>query len=84
MVKFDLHIGAIVVSFKEFLNAIRIQPPLLFGILESYNVLFDKVGIGGVLKIVEEEIREDWFYDEEVDVWVRRALRPLWRALGST
>jgi len=84
MVQFDVQIETVTVTFREFLNAARIKPPLFFGLLEGYKVLFDRGGINSILRSVESEITEEWFYDGELEVWVRRELMPIWKTRKST
>lgn len=84
MVKFNVQIEAVTVTFHELLTALRIKPPLLFGIIEGYEVLFDRGGVASILKTVEMDVKREWFHDEEVDIWVKKTLRPIWKTQGST
>jgi len=84
MFQFNVQIEAVIVTFQELLTAIRIKPPLLFGIMEGYAILFDRGGVASILKTVEMDVRREWVYDEEVDVWVKKELRSIWKTRGST
>ena len=84
MFQFNVQVEAVVVTFQELLTAIRIKPPLLFGIMEGYAILFDRGGVASILKTVEMDVRREWVYDEEVDIWVKRELRSIWKTRGST
>ena len=64
-------------SLKEFLHNLLGEPTILFGILEGYEVLYDKFNIArGLLMLKEIEIKKRWFYDPEEDIWLERKLMP--------
>lgn len=77
MVEVEASIEALTISFKQFLINLLDEPTMLFGILEGYEVLYDKLNVvKGLLKLKEMEIKKRWFYDLEEEIWLERRLLP--------
>jgi len=77
MVKVEAPIEALTLSLKEFLHNLLGEPTILFGILEGYEVLYDKFNIvRGLLTLKGIEIKKRWFYDSEEGIWLERKLMP--------
>lgn len=77
MIEVEASIEALTISFKQFLINLLDEPTMLFGILEGYEVLYDKLNVvKGLLKLKEMEIKKRWFYDPEEEIWLERRLLP--------
>lgn len=73
-------IEALTVSLRQFLFNLLDEPTMLFGILEGYEVLYDRLNVvKGLLKWKEMEIKKKWFYDPEEEIWLERRLLPYLR-----
>lgn len=59
------------VDLKEFLAMLHLKSALLFGILEGYDVLFDRAGIATMLAVLKKDICKNWRYDEGEELWVK-------------
>jgi len=59
------------VALKEFLAMLHFKSALLFGILEGYDVLFDRAGITTLLKILMKDIYKNWRYNKDEELWLK-------------
>lgn len=59
------------ITLSEFLAILHFKSALLFGILEGYDVLFDRAGITALLKISAKNIYKDWRYDKGEGLWLK-------------
>lgn len=71
--KYAVPLEAIFVSFDDFLLHARLRSTLLLGVIEAYDVLYDRVGVASVLSYLREKIEEEFAYDEEAGAWIRRS-----------
>ena len=60
-----------VLPLTEFLAVLHLRSSLLFGILEGYDVLFDRSGVAAMLRVLAREIHRDWRYLRDEGVWLR-------------
>lgn len=67
--KVAFHITSVALS--EFLAILHLKPALLFGILEGYEVLFDRSGITALLKALKKEIYRNWSYNKDEELWLK-------------
>jgi len=58
-------------TLKEFLAMLHFKSSLLFGILEGYEVLFDRAGITTLLKVSKREICKNWLYKKDEELWLK-------------
>ena len=59
------------VALTEFLAMLHFKSALLFGILEGYDVLFDRAGITTLLKIFMKDIYKNWRYNRDEELWLK-------------
>lgn len=59
------------VSLTEFLAVLHFKSALLFGILEGYDVLFDRAGIATLLKVFNKDIHKNWHYNKDEELWLK-------------
>jgi predicted nucleotidyltransferase len=59
------------VALTEFLAMLHFKSSLLFGILEGYDVLFDRAGITTLLKALMKDIHKDWHYNRDEELWLK-------------
>jgi len=73
---FSVAVDIVHLTLKDFLKWLYDKPPILFGILSGYEVLFDKGYFKDLLKTLEKEVLKDWAYLEREEFWVRKELLP--------
>lgn len=71
--KYLVPLEAIFLSFDDFLMHARLRSTLLFGVMEGYEVLQDRVGIAEVLSYLRRKVEEEFAYDEGAGAWIRRS-----------
>lgn len=78
MAEIDVPIEGLTVSFKQLLVNLLDEPPTtFFGILEGYEVLYDKFKVvEGLLRLKQIEVQKRWFYDPGEEIWLRKKLLP--------
>jgi predicted nucleotidyltransferase len=77
MVLVQAPIEALTITIKQFFRNLIDEPTMLFGILEGYEVLYDRHNVvRGLLKLKEAEIMKHWVYDAEEEIWLERRLMP--------
>ncbi|MDI6904222.1 MAG: nucleotidyltransferase domain-containing protein [Candidatus Bathyarchaeia archaeon] len=59
------------VALIEFLAMLHFKSALLFGILEGYDVLFDRAGITALLKVFMKDIHKNWRYNKDEELWLK-------------
>ena len=59
------------VALTEFLAMLHFKSALLFGILEGYDVLFDRAGITALLKVFMKDIYKNWRYNKDEGLWLK-------------
>jgi len=59
------------VSLTEFLAMLHFKSALLFGVLEGYDVLFDRAGITTLLKVFKKDIHKNWQYNKDEGLWLK-------------
>lgn len=59
------------VSLTEFLAMLHFKSALLFGILEGYDMLFDRAGITTLLKVSNKDIHKNWQYNKDEELWLK-------------
>jgi predicted nucleotidyltransferase len=59
------------VSLTECLAMLHFKSALLFGVLEGYDVLFDRAGITTLLKISNKDIHKNWYYNKDEELWLK-------------
>ena len=74
--KFGVAVDIVHVALREFLKWLDDKPPILFGILRGYEILYDEGYIRPLLKTLERETLKDWVYVQEKEIWVRKGLLP--------
>jgi predicted nucleotidyltransferase len=71
-VKMGIPIEAIVISTSAIVDLVKREYQLLFGLLQGYIPLYDKVGIATILHSKKEEIESKYEYHEDVSLWLPR------------
>ena len=65
-------VEAVFLTLDEFLLHAGLMSSLVMGVLEGYEVLFDRVGLSGVLEALRRRALEEFEYDREAGAWIRR------------
>lgn len=71
--KYDLPIEAIFMSFEELLSHVQARTTFLLGVLEGYEVLYDRVGIEKILSFLKVEVERRFSYEEEAGAWIQKS-----------
>ncbi len=50
---------------------LNLESSLIFGILEGYDVLFDRAGIAQLLKVFKKDIYKKWSYNPDEEIWLK-------------
>lgn len=74
--KFGVAVDIVQVTLKELLRWLYEKPPIVFGILSGYEVLFDSGYFKSFLELLKREVVKDWVYVEEDKLWLRKELLP--------
>jgi predicted nucleotidyltransferase len=78
--RYDLPIEATFMGFEEFLSHTQANTTFLLGVLEGYEVLYDRAGVGNILSFLKANIRKKFFYDEEAGAWIQKSALPTTKA----
>jgi len=78
MAEVDAPIEGLTVSLKQLLVNMLDEPPTtFFGILEAYEVLYDKFKVvKGLLRLKQIEVQKSWLYDPGEEIWLKRKSLP--------
>lgn len=77
MVEVEASIEALTTTVRQFLLNLLDEPIIVFGVIEGYEVLYDRFNmVRGLLKWKEMEIKRRWFYDAEEGIWLEKRLQP--------
>jgi len=74
--RYDVPIEATFMSFEELLSHVQAKTTFLLGILEGYEVLFDRAGVEYILSFSKTIVEEKFSYDEEAGAWIRKSALP--------
>lgn len=79
MFKYDVAVEAVFLTVEDLIINLQSRTAFSFGMLEAYEVLYDKIGIEYLLRVKQRELRENWTYDEEAAAWIQKRLIPTCR-----
>lgn len=74
MFEYDTPVDAIFQTYDDLIASLQAKTTFSFGLLECYEVLYDKGGVEGLLSIKKRAIRRSWIYDKEVEAWIQKKL----------
>jgi len=74
--KFSVAVDIIHITLKELLTWLYEPPPILFGILSGYDILYDEGYIGSFLKTLKQQTLKNWTYLPEKQLWLKKELLP--------
>jgi len=74
MFKYDAPVEAIIQTYNDLIANLQAGTAFSFGLLEGYEILYDRGGLEELLHIKKKEILEGWVYDEEVGAWIQKKL----------
>lgn len=74
--RFAVAVDIVHVTLKEFMKWLHDKPPLLFGLLTGYKILYDKGYIKPFLDTLKHEIQKEWVYIQEKETWLKKKLLP--------
>jgi len=84
MFKYDVPVEAIFLTYEDLIINLQAKTAFSFGLLEGYQILYDRGGVENLFSIKRREILENWIYDEEVGTWIQRKLLPTLKQLKSS
>lgn len=79
--RYDLPIEATFMSFEELLSHVQSRTTFLLGVLEGYEMLHDRAGIGNLISFLKAEVEGKFFYDEGAGAWIQKSVLPTSTAL---
>lgn len=74
--KFGVCVDILHLTLKDLLRWFFEKPPILFGVMGGYRVLYDSGCFGDLLKLLEREVHEKWVYLKGDELWVKKELLP--------
>jgi predicted nucleotidyltransferase len=76
MFKHDVPVEAVFLTYDDLIINLQAKTAFTFGLLEGYQILYDRGGVENMLTIRKKEIQENWIYDEEAQAWIQKKLLP--------
>ena len=83
MFKYDTPIEAIFQTYDGLIANLQAKTALSFGLLEGYQVLYDRGGVEGLLSIKKRELEREWIHDKEAETWIQKRLLPTLKQLKN-
>jgi predicted nucleotidyltransferase len=77
MFKYDVPVEAVFLTYDDLIINLQAKTAFSFGLLEGYQILYDRGGVENLLFIKKKEIQENWIYDEEAQAWIQKKLIPI-------
>jgi len=74
--KFSVAVDILHTRLNAMLTWLYAPPPILFGILSGYEILYDEGYITPLLKTLERQTLENWSYIPEKELWLKKELLP--------
>lgn len=74
MFKYDVPVEAVFLTYEDLMINLQLRTAFSFGLLEGYQVLYDRGGVETLLSIKRKEMLKDWVYDEEAGAWIQKRL----------
>ena len=84
MFKYDVPVEAIFLTYEDLIINLQNKTAFSFGLLEAYQILYDRGGVENLFSIKRKEILENWIYDKEVEAWIQKRLLPILKPLKSS
>jgi predicted nucleotidyltransferase len=84
MFKYDAPIEVVFQTYDDLIANLQAKTAFSFGLLEGYEVLYDRGGVEGLLSIKKREIQKDWVYDKEAEAWIQKKLMPTLKPLKTS
>jgi len=72
--KFCVAVDILHITLKELLTWLYEPPPILFGILSGYDILYDEGYIVPFLKTLKQQTLKKWTYLPEKELWLKKEL----------
>jgi predicted nucleotidyltransferase len=79
MFKHDVPVETLFFTYEDLIINLQAKTAFSLGLLEGYQVLYDRGGVENLLSIKKKEIREEWFFDEEAQTWIQKKLKPTFK-----
>jgi predicted nucleotidyltransferase len=76
MFKYDVPVEAVFLTYDDLIINLQAKTVFSFGLLEGYQVLYDRGGVENLLSVKKKEIQQDWAWDEEAEAWIQKKLIP--------
>ncbi len=77
MMRYDVPVEGLFLTYEELLMSLQEKNALVLGIIESYQILQDKIGLQELFSLKKRLIEEEWHYDKETATWIRKNLMPI-------
>lgn len=77
MFKYDVPVETVFTTYEDLIINLQAKTAFSFGLLEGYQILYDRGGVESLLSIKRKEMKENWIYDEEAQAWIQKKLIPI-------
>jgi predicted nucleotidyltransferase len=84
MFKHDVPLEPVFLTYEDLIINLQARTAFIFGLLEGYQVLYDRGGVETLLSIKKKEIEEEWFFDKETQTWIQKKLAPTLKPLKTS
>lgn len=84
MFKYDVPVETVFLTYDDVIINLQAKTAFSFGLLEGYQILYDRGGVEKLFSIKRKEIEEDWIYDEEAGAWIQKKLLSTLKSLRSS
>ena len=74
--KYNVPIEATFMGFEELLSHVQARTTFMLGVLEGYEVLYDRAGVGSIFSFLKAKVQERFSYDEEAGAWIQKSVQP--------
>jgi DNA-binding HxlR family transcriptional regulator len=72
--KFSVAVDILHVNLNEMLTWLYEPPPILFGVLKGYEILYDEGYIRPLLETLKQQTLKNWTYIPEKELWLKKEL----------
>ena len=84
MFKHNAPVEAVFMTYEDLLVNLHEMTSLAFGLLEGYQVLYDRDGVESLFSIKRRQMLEGWAYNEEVGAWVPKKLSTILKQMKNS
>lgn len=76
MFKHDVPVEAVFLTYDDLIINLQAKTAFSLGLLEGYQILYDRGGVENMLSLKKKEVQKTWIYVEEAQAWIQKKLLP--------